>query len=136
MLPFSTCAAMLGFASFIRPAHLLSVVLICAGGFLPAAHGQLKSLASSSFWQQRAVRYVLLGEFLICCYNLILHQATFFGMDTKQSSSENTFRFLLVSRAANGMSCMCLFLLAPSLRCHTFAIRNVSPRYLAISCVG
>merc|ERR1719162_1163923 len=34
MLPFSLSAALFGFATFIRPIHLLSVALICSGGFL------------------------------------------------------------------------------------------------------
>merc|ERR1719230_1440791 len=76
MLPFSTLAAILGYAAFIRPLHLVAVVLICTGGFLPAANGRLSSIASSAFWKQRAVRLVISGELLVCLYNLILHQAT------------------------------------------------------------
>ena len=77
MLPFSCSAAFAGLGALIRPLHLLAVLLICAGGFLPAAEGCLSSVATRSFWQQRAVRLVVLGELLICCYNVILHQATF-----------------------------------------------------------
>lgn len=77
MLPFSTSAAFVGLGAFIRPLHLLAVLLICAGGFLPAAEGSLSSVATKVFWRQRAVRLVVLGELLICCYNVILHQATF-----------------------------------------------------------
>merc|ERR1719491_2378906 len=50
MLPFSTLAAVLGFAAFIRPMHLIAVLLICAGGFLPAAQGSLSELVSRRFW--------------------------------------------------------------------------------------
>merc|ERR1712226_790729 len=126
MLPFSCSASLFGFASMIRPVHLLSVALICTGGFLPAAHGSLSSVASSTFWRQSAVRYVVLGELLICFYNLILHQATFgfFGQGSEPLPASDaddigsTLRFFLVSRTMNGLSCLCLFLTVPSLRDH------------------
>lgn len=151
MLPFSTSAALLGFASFIRPVHLLSVAFIITGGFLPAAHGSLAYVASSTFWKQSAVRYVVLGELLICCYNVLLHQATFglFSQAGDQqavispsdpySDSEgmgSTLRFFLVSRTMNGLSCICLFLTVPSLRDHARALRGVGAGFFATSLVG
>lgn len=144
MLPFSMTAALFGFASLIRPVHLLSIALICTGGFLPAASGQLSYVLSSSFWKQSAVRYVVLGELLICCYNVILHQATFFSGIGQQAVSLNDepdsigspLRFFLISRAANGLSCLCLFCSVPSLRQHALAMRSVGIGFLATSFVG
>jgi len=144
MLPFSMSAALLGFATFIRPVHLLSVALICAGGFLPAAHGSLSFVASSTFWRQSAVRYVVLGELLICCYNVILHQATFgfFSSDLNSDSYTDydgmgsTLRFFLVSRTMNGLSCLTLFLVVPSLRSHALAMRSIGARFFFSSLVG
>jgi len=141
MLPFSSCAALLGLANFIRPAHLLSVILICVGGFLPAADGSLSSVATGKFWRQHAVRYVALGELLICCYNVILHQATFqfTGTSDLQSSSlgaPGPFDFFLVSRAANGLTCTVLFLLVPSLRQHLKTLHEVEPRCLVLAVLG
>jgi len=154
MLPFSTFAAVLGFASFIRPVHLLSVTLICAGGFLPAAHGSLSMVLSSKFWRQRAVRYVVLGELLICCYNVILHQATF-GVSSQQASRESandgsqgishaaaedssgtTLRFFIISRTMNGLTCICLFLMVPYLRRHALALRCVGARFFSVALLG
>jgi len=140
MLPFSTCAASLGLAQVIRPVHLLAVVLICAGGFLPAAEGSLSVLTTGRFWRQRAIRYVALGELLICCYNLMLHQATFSSgssvADEVGPAVGETVRFFLVSRAANGLTSLILFAAVPSLRAHALALRSVSPRFLAIAFVG
>lgn len=150
MLPFSMSAALLGFAAFIRPVHLLSVALICTGGFLPAADGCLASVASSSFWRQSAVRYVVLGELLICCYNVLLHQATFglFSLGAEeqaasalQSDSDplsmgSPLRFFVISRTMNGLCCMCLFFTVPSLRAHVYALRNVGKGFLATSLLG
>jgi len=137
MLPFSSMAALLGFATFIRPVHLLSVLLICVGGFLPAADGSLSSLATGKFWSQKAVRYVVLGELLICCYNVILHQATFSGVtETLASGTGASVRFFLVSRAANGMTCMFLFLSVPSLRSHLFTLHKVGFRCLMVALLG
>jgi len=153
MLPFSTLAAALGFATFIRPVHLLSVLLICAGGFLPAADGCLSLLASKRFWRQRAVRLVILGEFLVCLYNVILHQATFsdpsaagdggVSLDgdgdvggSRSSSTSSTIRFFLVSRAANGLTCAALFLFLPRLRCHVRALGRVAPCFLLTAFAG
>mmetsp|Transcript_42431 Transcript_42431/g.123311 ORF Transcript_42431/g.123311 Transcript_42431/m.123311 type:complete len:365 (-) Transcript_42431:207-1301(-) len=137
MLPFSTLAATLGLASFIRPVHLAAVVLICAGGFLPAADGCLSELASKRFWKQRAVRYVISSELLVCCYNLILHQATF---GTQQSSdgggNAGVIRFFLVSRTANGLACAALFMLVPKLRRHAVGLRHVRPRLLLAAIFG
>eukprot|EP00420_Gonyaulax_spinifera_P016519 CAMPEP_0197901290 /NCGR_PEP_ID=MMETSP1439-20131203/50922_1 /TAXON_ID=66791 /ORGANISM="Gonyaulax spinifera, Strain CCMP409" /LENGTH=440 /DNA_ID=CAMNT_0043522255 /DNA_START=68 /DNA_END=1390 /DNA_ORIENTATION=+ len=140
MLPFSTLAAALGLSAFIRPVHLLSVALICAGGFLPAARGSLSLLASQSFWQQSAVRYVVLGELLICFYNVLMHQATFgasSGTDAAGISGlQSSWCFFLVSRAANGLTCTCLFFAVPSLRCHALALRKVDPWFLIAACLG
>lgn len=145
MLPFSTLAALLGFSSFIRPVHLLSVMLICAGGFLPAAGGALSSLATSKFWQQKAVRYVVVGELLLCCYNIILHQATFVlgGAESATEKSDagasvgaGTIRFFLVSRVANGLTCVLLFAVVPSLRQHAATLGRVGANFFGVALVG
>ncbi|CAE7163324.1 unnamed protein product [Symbiodinium pilosum] len=137
MLPFSTSAASLGLAPIIRPIHLFAVLLICAGGFLPAADGCLSSVATGKFWQQRAVRYVVTGELLICCYNVLLHQATFHdpGLESSTKSLE-PFQFFLISRVANGLTCATLFLVIPSLRSHLWALRKVKRRFFAVALLG
>ena len=137
MLPFSTSAASLGFAPVIRPLHLVAVLLICVGGFLPAADGSLSSVATGKFWQQRAVRFVVLGEFLICCYNVILHQATFAeGNDSDSELAAHPLQFFLASRVANGLTCAMLFLAIPSLRQHLWALRKVKRRFFATAFLG
>lgn len=137
MLPFSTSAATLGFAPVIRPLHLVAVLLICVGGFLPAADGCLSSVATGKFWQQRAVRFVVLGEFLICCYNVILHQATFAeGNDSDSELATHPLQFFLASRVANGLTCAMLFLAIPSLRQHLWALRKVKRRFFATAFLG
>ncbi|CAJ1416420.1 unnamed protein product [Effrenium voratum] len=133
MLPFSTSAAFVGFAPVIRPLHLFAVLLICAGGFLPAADGCLSSVATGKFWQQQAVRYVVCGELLICCYNVILHQATFEGQD---SEATHPLQFFLASRVFNGLTCAVLFLAIPSLRQHLWALRKVKRRFFATAFLG
>eukprot|EP00931_Biecheleriopsis_adriatica_P067431 TRINITY_DN41573_c0_g1_i1.p1 TRINITY_DN41573_c0_g1~~TRINITY_DN41573_c0_g1_i1.p1 ORF type:complete len:444 (+),score=63.14 TRINITY_DN41573_c0_g1_i1:25-1356(+) len=134
MLPFSSLAALLGFASFIRPAHLLSVLLIFVGGFLPAARGSLSSLATAEFWGQRAVRYVVLGELLICCYNVILHQSTF-GTRAMDGTGD-ALHFFLLSRVANGMTCMFMFWAVPSLRSHVVGLHKVDLRCFGVALLG
>lgn len=147
MLPFSTLAAAMGFATFIRPVHLFSVLLICTGGFLPAAGGCLSHIATMAFWKQRAVRLVIWGELLVCLYNVILHQATFTGHGDAlndahgadagaAAGASSTIRFFLVSRAANGLTCAALFSCVPSLRRHAMTLRNVSPGYIMVAFVG
>eukprot|EP00405_Crypthecodinium_cohnii_P039823 CAMPEP_0206539280 /NCGR_PEP_ID=MMETSP0325_2-20121206/8347_1 /ASSEMBLY_ACC=CAM_ASM_000347 /TAXON_ID=2866 /ORGANISM="Crypthecodinium cohnii, Strain Seligo" /LENGTH=423 /DNA_ID=CAMNT_0054036845 /DNA_START=180 /DNA_END=1451 /DNA_ORIENTATION=+ len=146
MLPFSTLAACMGLSSFIRPVHLLSVALICTGGFLPAAGGCLSHVASSAFWKQRAVRLVILAELLVCLYNVILHQTTFeeaapivpidFEPVTPPEPSGSTMQFFLLSRLANGVTCLTMFLLNPSLRVHVSALRNVNFGILATAFAG
>jgi hypothetical protein len=137
MLPCSSLAALLGLAPLIRPVHLLSVILIGAGGFLPAAGGSLSHLASWSFWRQRSVRLVSLGELLICCYNMILHQATFaVDRDPEEDATAQTLRFFLVSRASNGLMCVTLFCLVPRLRGHAHAIGRTNVRFLSVALIG
>eukprot|EP00435_Cladocopium_sp_Y103_P037318 s554_g9.t2 len=120
MLPFSTSAATLGFAPVIRPLHLVAVLLICVGGFLPAADG-----------------FVVLGEFLICCYNVILHQATYAeGNDSDSELATHPLQFFLASRVANGLTCAMLFLAIPSLRQHLWALRKVKRRFFATAFLG
>eukprot|EP00747_Dinoflagellata_sp_TGD_P016819 gnl/TRDRNA2_/TRDRNA2_125388_c0_seq1.p1 gnl/TRDRNA2_/TRDRNA2_125388_c0~~gnl/TRDRNA2_/TRDRNA2_125388_c0_seq1.p1 ORF type:complete len:454 (-),score=36.97 gnl/TRDRNA2_/TRDRNA2_125388_c0_seq1:184-1545(-) len=138
MLPFSTLAAAMGLGAFIRPVHLLALALICTGGFLPAAHGSLWMLTTRGFWRQRAIRFVMLGEFLVCCYNLILHQATFAGVNPSASSGGvgATLRFFLASRTANGLTCVLLFCSVPSLRREACAIHKVDPWFLSVSLLG
>jgi len=146
MLPFSTLAAALGFATFIRPVHLLAVVFICAGGFLPAADGSLWLIVSKRFWKQKAVRCVVLGELLVCLYNMILHQATF-ALESSGAEDGNlgpgvsgdtasTMRFFLISRAANGLTCAAVFILLPSFRHHALALRSVSPAFVLAAFAG
>lgn len=140
MLPFSTLAAALGYATFIRPIHLLSVILICAGGFLPAADGQLTLLLSARFWKQRAVRLVLLGELLVCFYNLLLHQATFSGSNDNVIDTFGddvpALRFFLVSRLGNGLTCLSMYFFVPNLRSHVARLRFVNPKFLMIALSG
>ncbi|CAK9079062.1 Uncharacterized protein SCF082_LOCUS37740 [Durusdinium trenchii] len=135
MLPFSTSAASLGFAPVIRPLHLVAVLLICVGGFLPAADGCISSVATGKFWQQKAVRFVVLGEFLICCYNVILHQATF-AESSDPELATHPLQFFLASRVANGLTCALLFLAIPSLRRHLWALRKVKRRFFATAFLG
>jgi len=133
MLPLSISTATIGLAGFIRPMHLAAIALICAGGFLPAADGSLSTLATKGFWKQRAVRYVALGEFLICCYNIILHQATYGAQDDDNSGS---VRFFLVSRLGNGLTCVLLFLALPRLRCHLYGMCQVGRGFLLTAVFG
>jgi len=142
MLPFSMLAAVMGFATLIRPVHLLSIFLIGAGGFLPAAAGSLSFMASRDFWRQRSVKFVAIGELLISFYNLILHQATFSGIGGLVNSQATvdgpggTLRFFLISRAANGMMCVLLFFAVPGLRHHAMCMHKVSPRFLLVALLG
>jgi len=137
MLPLSISTATIGLAGFIRPIHVAAIVLICAGGFLPAADGSLSTLATKSFWKQRAVRYVALGELLICCYNIILHQATYGTQDDGDSGAHgSSARFFLVSRLANGSTCLLLFLALPSLRGHLYGMGQVGRRFLLTAVFG
>eukprot|EP00437_Effrenium_voratum_P053921 CAMPEP_0181539092 /NCGR_PEP_ID=MMETSP1110-20121109/76201_1 /TAXON_ID=174948 /ORGANISM="Symbiodinium sp., Strain CCMP421" /LENGTH=412 /DNA_ID=CAMNT_0023670709 /DNA_START=62 /DNA_END=1301 /DNA_ORIENTATION=- len=108
-----------------------------AGGFLPAADGCLSSVATGKFWQQRAVRYVVTGELLICCYNVLLHQATFEEPGLEPSTTALApFQFFLISRVANGLTCAALFLAIPSLRSHLWALRKVKRRFFAVALLG
>jgi len=138
MLPFSILAAALGTGTLIRPVHLLSVILICAGGFLPAAKGSLSELTTRGFWQQQAVRYVMLGELLICFYNMLLHLATFDAprAEVTDGNIGRTMQFFLVSRVANGLTCISLFSIVPSLRHHAMCMIEVGPRFLWTAIFG
>jgi len=145
MLPFSTLAAILGHGEFFRPVHLLSVLLVCAGGFLPAAGGVLSLLFTRAFWEQKGVQFVIVSELLICIYNLILHQMTFMHPDMLQNAPQqsggvesylSTLRFIIISNISNGLTCIILFLALPSLRQHACSMRRVNKKFLVMSCAG
>ena len=61
----------------MRPAHLFAVFLVFVGGFLPAAGGKISRFADPAFYAQEAVQCCVLGEFLVCVYNALLHMCTF-----------------------------------------------------------
>mmetsp|Transcript_64420 Transcript_64420/g.153678 ORF Transcript_64420/g.153678 Transcript_64420/m.153678 type:complete len:464 (-) Transcript_64420:128-1519(-) len=136
MLPLSIFTATIGLAEVIRPIHVAAVGLICVGGFLPAADGSLSTLATATFWRQRAVRYVALGELLICCYNIILHQATFGIHSDSGGSHAISVRFFLLSRLGNGLTCLSVFLAVPSLRQELCSMRQVGRGFLLTAVLG
>ena len=61
----------------MRPSHLVAVVLVFIGGFLPAARGKLSRFLDTNFYNQDAVHSCLVGELLVCFYNALLHMCTF-----------------------------------------------------------
>jgi len=140
MLPLSSMAALLGMAPLIRPVHLLSVLLIGAGGFLPAARGSLSHLATRAFWQQRSVKLVSLGELLNGVYNMILHQATFASAPSDAtgdaSATARTLRFFLVRTLGNGLMCLVMFCFVPRLRAQARTMPNAGARFLSAAVVG
>ena len=104
-------------------AHCLRVCLPCAF---------LRSATVQDFWSQRGVQYVMLGELLICIYNVILHQVTF-DADTVQAgdaaagelgdatdTTAVTLRFICVSNLSNGITCIVLFGVLPHLQKYVY----------------
>jgi hypothetical protein len=154
MLPLSVAASLLGLQDdMITPMHLLSVLLIFVGGFLPAAEGRLDDLLTRSFWSQPAVVYCMAGELMVCVYNLSMHQCTFgsddaadvgaaLGHDGGSSTGGGTgsavWRFFVFSRAANAMTCLLCFATVPSLRKQAAALLSgeVGVRYVLIALFG
>lgn len=134
MLPLSTLVSLFGKGDIILPVHLLGVGLICAGGFLPAADGVLSSLLLRDFWQQSGVRYIVLSELLICIYNLIMHHATF--TSANHDDTNDTLKFFSISSLFNGLTCMLLFAVLPSLRQHVAEISDVATKYFVLAVGG
>lgn len=94
----------------------------------------------------------MMGELLICIYNLILHQATFdAGANTNTSAGgggagdlgdalaavdTTTLRFIIASNLANGVTCLVLFAAVPCLRQHADGMATVSRKFLMVSLTG
>jgi len=94
----------------------------------------------------------MIGELLICIYNLILHQATFdAGASTNTSDGgvsgagagdavaavdTTTLRFIIASNLANGVTCLVLFAAVPALRQHADGMATVSRKFLMVSLTG
>jgi hypothetical protein len=116
-------------AGIIQPAHAAAVLFIIIGGVLPISNGHLKAVLTAEFWVQPAVKACLLGELLVACYNLALHELTF----TRPGRPLSVFVW---SRVGNFLACMATFAFTPRLRAEIRALRNVSKRFLAICCGG
>jgi len=122
--------SLLGFSELIRLHHLGAVVLIFVGGFLPVAEGDMAAVLSAEFWCQPCVCNVLVGEVLVCFYNLLLHRMTFGG------GTEAVLRFFVLSRLAAGSFCMLFFLGNPKLRREAKAMRSCRKRFVAVAAFG
>uniref|UniRef100_A0A7S3NR02 Protein RFT1 homolog n=1 Tax=Aureoumbra lagunensis TaxID=44058 RepID=A0A7S3NR02_9STRA len=75
--------------SAMRPAHVIAVFFIFVGGFLPAAHGNIKKFADRAFYRQDAVRFCVIGELLVCIYNALLHMCTFRAGNKMENTSSS-----------------------------------------------
>jgi hypothetical protein len=129
LLPMNSGLALWKGAAIIRPAHAAAVLFIIIGGVLPISNGHLKAVLTAEFWVQPAVKACLLGELLVACYNLALHELTF----TRHQRALGVFVW---SRVGNFLTCMAVFSFTPRLRAEIRGLSNVSKRFLAICCGG
>lgn len=116
----------------IHSSHFFAIVLIFIGGFLPAAQGDLNRLFSFNFYRKPAVRAVLMGEFLICCYNILLHYCT----HADSSRTQSVLQFFALSRIGNFLACALRVGLMPSLQQQVKDLHKVDLRFFKIGIVG
>lgn len=118
----------------MRVHHLAAVVLIFVGGFLPAAKGDVWQLFTLAFYRQPAVRACLLGELLICCYNILLHYCTF--EDQVSQTHDSVLQFFCFSRIGNFLACALRVMSTPSLQQQLRSLDVVDLKFIKIALLG
>jgi len=133
LLAFTVLANLLGMREVpILYTHFIAIVLIFIGGFLPAAQGDVNRLFTIKFYQRPAVQAVLVGEFLICCYNILLHYCTRESSTTQSS----VLQFFAFSRIGNFLACAVRVGVTPTLQQQAKYLHKVDLSFIKIGILG
>lgn len=129
LLLFSMCGLRSDSHETIRPCDAAAVILIFCGGIMPAARGRMSTMLSVAFWRQPAVKYCLVGEFLVAVYSAGLHS----------HHGDDTFTLFVFSRLGNALACLSMLVLSGNTRTEAillmFSRRRKLP-VLAMSATG
>ncbi|GAM28317.1 hypothetical protein SAMD00019534_114930 [Acytostelium subglobosum LB1] len=117
------------FDQIISPVHFLAFVLIFIGGFYPAIEGEWSQF-SRSFWRQPAVTQVILSDFLIAIYYLIV------SFCTNETGGMTSMSFLVISIYGNATTFLFLVVFVGRYRRSANELLVMRPKYILLSSLG
>ncbi|EGC35104.1 hypothetical protein DICPUDRAFT_79161 [Dictyostelium purpureum] len=118
------------FHKIITPTHLFAFTLIFFGSFYPSLEGDFSQLSKMSFWKQKAVSQVLLSDFLIAIYYLIV------SFCTNETGAMSSKSFLVVSTYGNCLTFGFLILFVRSFRRSAITLLKIPRKYIYLSAIG
>ncbi|KAM9969476.1 hypothetical protein ACTFIR_001311 [Dictyostelium discoideum] len=118
------------FHKIITPTHLFAFVLIFVGSFYPSLEGDFSQLSKMSFWRQKAVKYVLISDFLIAIYYLIV------SFCTNETGAMSSKSFLVISTYGSCMTFALLIAFVKTFRRSALTLVNVKRKYVYLSSAG
>eukprot|EP01132_Coremiostelium_polycephalum_P001961 gene1961-2406_t len=118
------------FHKIITPLHLFAFILIFLGSFYPSLEGDWMQLTRSSFWKQKAVVQVLLSDFLIAIYYLVV------SFCTNSTGGMTSPSFLVISIYGNCMTFLFLVVFIKKFRQSAVSILMISRKYVLLSALG
>ncbi|KAN0023373.1 hypothetical protein ACTFIU_011543 [Dictyostelium citrinum] len=118
------------FHKIITPTHLFAFVLIFVGSFYPSLEGDFSQLSKMSFWKQKAVKYVLISDFLIAIYYLIV------SFCTNETGAMSSKSFLVVSTYGNCLTFALLIAFVKTFRRSALTLVKVQRKYVYLSSAG
>ncbi|KAF2075641.1 hypothetical protein CYY_003064 [Polysphondylium violaceum] len=138
ILPLSIFLSMLSYSypilstfhKIITPTHLVAFILIFFGGFYPSLEGDWMQLTRSQFWRQKSVSQVLLSDFLIAIYYLIV------SFCTNETGGMSSTSFLVISIYGNCLTFLALIVFNKRFKESAFSLSGIPRKYVVLSAIG
>ncbi|GBG24179.1 Hypothetical Protein FCC1311_003972 [Hondaea fermentalgiana] len=140
MLVGSAVPAALTGSTFIRPFDLFCYFVIVLGGILPSLDGDFKRMLRWKFWKQSYVRNVVVSEFAVGIYDLVM------SYSLKSSAKKEKFRgilpadlefeFFFIAWCGFAVVFCIVYALVPSLRQRFIDLQNIPRKIIFFSGFG
>lgn len=140
MLVGSAVPAALTGSTFIRPFDFLCYIIIVVGGILPSLDGDMKRMLRLSFWKQSYVRNIIISEFAVGIYDLVM------SYSLKSSAKKEKFRgilpadlefeFFFIAWCGFAVVFCLVYGTVPNLRQRFIDLQNIPRRVIFFSSLG
>ncbi|KYQ93106.1 hypothetical protein DLAC_05733 [Tieghemostelium lacteum] len=138
VLPFTIILSILSqfypilaaFHKIITFKHLLAFSLIFIGGFYPSLDGNLSTLTKASFWRQYSVRQILISDFFIAVYYLLV------SFCTNEPGAMSNKSFFILSIYGNCLTFLVLVVFLRQYRKAALSLMTLSRKYILLAVAG